>query len=375
MTLLREDGGDVVVEEWALLEPHEVTVPIKPFKRGKTFRIPRSLTQDGRTATEPDVPAVRVRAPFFEEFDQLYEAEMKRRRAAFAARRKPAVVTVAGQADKQVLLERVEQDQEEVFFEQPFAVVEEGAVGLPADDAPAPVDDTDDEDRGDPVGLFEDTQPSVTAEACSTAIAETAAILADDTQRIAERHRQEANLIARIADWHNRLEPILEAQESRRGFDIQECATELLEEMERPEVVSKDARSVTFATLVKGREPWEICRYFLSSLLLINCGNVEVTSRRPLEFSIQTTEKRFDACNTFEAQQQQLKEAAASSRAAPEGAIDSSKAGKPDAQKKRKKARKGAEEASVEEELAADSSEGEEPTKKRKARKRKEPSS
>jgi hypothetical protein len=312
-TLIREDGGDVVMEEWALLDPHEAAVPLRPFKKGKTFRVPRCLLH-------PDVPkaavkaeengatVVRLRAPFFEEFDELYEAEMKRRRAMLAARRKPIVVNIVGQKDKPILLNRVEPDTE-AFFDQPYAILAEGAAGL-QDDAPAPLDDVDDDDdaddHGDPLGAFGDVQPSVVTAAddgeCSTAIADTIRMLADDSQRIAERHRQEENLVARIAEWHNRLQPILETQEARRGFDIQECATELLEQMEG-DAEGGDDHTVGFGKLVNGREPWEICRYFLSSLLLINCGNVEVSATAPLQFKIKTTEKRFDACGAFETRQ------------------------------------------------------------------------
>ena len=118
-------------------------------------------------------------------------------------------------------------------------------------------------------------------------------------------------LVARINDWHERLEPILAVQEGRHGFDIQECATELLDNIRQTQEEHKQhhhqqQEDVGFASMVRGKEPWEVCRYFLSSLLLMNCGNIQVASKEPLEFQIKSTKKPcFDASNTFQMIQDQ----------------------------------------------------------------------
>lgn len=131
---------------------------------------------------------------------------------------------------------------------------------------------------------------------------------------MADRYREEMRLVARINDWHTRLEPILEVQEGRHGFDIQECAVELLDTI-RTEQEHADARAdagaeqethdIGFASMVRGREPWEVCRYFLSSLLLMNCGNIQVASREPLEFCVKSTVPCFDAADAFQMAQEQ----------------------------------------------------------------------
>lgn len=128
---------------------------------------------------------------------------------------------------------------------------------------------------------------------------------------MADRYQEEMRLVARINDWHTRLEPILEVQEGRHGFDIQECAVELLDtirtEQSAPqqEQEAEGPHDVGFAHMVQGREPWEVCRYFLSSLLLMNCGNIQVASREPLEFRVKSTVPCFDAANTFQIAQEQ----------------------------------------------------------------------
>ena len=120
-------------------------------------------------------------------------------------------------------------------------------------------------------------------------------------------------LVARINDWHTRLEPILEVQEGRRGFDVQEYSLELLnkirseEETEQQPQKSKEPKKQTpeknvaeFSHMVEGKEPWEVCRYFLSSLLLTNYGNLEVVSRDPLVFKVKSTVPNFDATDALQ---------------------------------------------------------------------------
>ena len=128
---------------------------------------------------------------------------------------------------------------------------------------------------------------------------------------MADRYQEEMRLVARINDWHERLEPILAVQEGRQGFDIQECAAELLDNIRhtqserKHEPQQQQQENVEFASMVRGKEPWEVCRFFLSSLLLVNCGNIQVASKDPLEFHVNSTRPCFDAANTFQAMQEQ----------------------------------------------------------------------
>ena len=174
---------------------------------------------------------------------------------------------------------------------------------------------------------------------------------------VADRYQEEMRLVARINDWHTRLEPILEVQEGRHGFDIQECAVELLDTIrtEQTQAPPRDAAAdapepphdVAFAHMVHGREPWEVCRYFLSSLLLMNCGNIQVAAREPLEFRVMSTVPCFDAANTFQmvqAQQQQQheEEEAGAVSASVHDASDSSSESSSDSQTERARSRRGA---------------------------------
>ena len=383
---------DVVVEQWELLDPHEAAeVPMRPFRRGRTYRIPKELLQPPGTqpatstttssgnnkeeAASSSQGTVRIRAPFFSEFDDLYEAEMRRRRSALNTRRREEqrrARTEEGQAAAQRLAATVMGSAasavlpatEDAFFEDPYAVMREDVGELDVD-ARARDDDSDDDDdnnnAGDagvrggdafddvwaqPLNYLDDDEDDEAAHggfdlSClsnTVCVSKRLSICALFHLRIvhcpfafspsplqqptgdvvADRYREEMRLVARINDWHTRLEPILEVQEGRHGFDIQECAVELLDTI-RTEQEHADARAdagaeqethdIGFASMVRGREPWEVCRYFLSSLLLMNCGNIQVASREPLEFCVKSTVPCFDAADAFQmAQEQQQKQ-------------------------------------------------------------------
>lgn len=366
---------DVVVEEWELLDPHEAPeVPVRPFRRGRTYRVPKEL-QDAGTSASGDssknsnsssnreaaaAATVRIRAPFFTEFDDLYEAEMKRRRAALSTMRREQhrraraessraaaqslAATVMGSAASAVL-----PATEDAFFEDPYAVMREDVGELDVAN-PARDDDDDDDDGGDnggadnsggdafddvwaqPLNYMDDDDDDAAHTGVDlSSIPHTVCPTADTTlhsasslvlthgccccllwvqstgDAVADRYQEEMRLVARINDWHARLEPVLEVQEGRRGFDVQECAIELLDTIraEQPAPAAEAPRDVAFAHMVHGREPWEVCRYFLSSLLLMNCGNIALVSREPLEFCVKSTVPRFDAASTFQMVQQQ----------------------------------------------------------------------
>ena len=178
---------DVVVEQWELLDPHEAPeVPVRPFRRGRTYRVPKELQDPTASTTNSSnnssnknqeaaaaAPTVRIRAPFFTEFDDLYEAEMKRRRAALSTMRREQhrreraasshetaqslAATVMGSAASAVL-----PATEDAFFEDPYAMMREDVgeldVANPARDDDDDGDDNNDDvvDGGDGGGVFDD---------------------------------------------------------------------------------------------------------------------------------------------------------------------------------------------------------------------------
>lgn len=103
-------------------------------------------------------------------------------------------------------------------------------------------------------------------------------------------------LYASIRKWQDNLEPILEEQNARPSFDLDgylvsildklthisaddPTITAFLQEVEGEEIAAEESGEKpvsSFESLVKGEPKWNVCRLFLSTLILTNNGNVEI---------------------------------------------------------------------------------------------------
>lgn len=109
----------------------------------------------------------------------------------------------------------------------------------------------------------------------------------------AEIYAAETQLTKRVGAWQTGLGPILEEQEKRPEFDIHTMGREILQKVEdglstrkrgvggekkldAPSNAGDKSNIVGFRQLSKDKEEYEVCRLFLSTLMLCNCGNVLV---------------------------------------------------------------------------------------------------
>jgi len=118
----------------------------------------------------------------------------------------------------------------------------------------------------------------------------------------AEIYAAETQLTKRVGAWQTSLAPLLEEQEKRPVFDIHSCGRQILQSVERNLSSSvrkrmstgekklessssslssnssqKNKNAVGFSKIFpKDVENYEVCRLFLSTLMLCNCGNVTV---------------------------------------------------------------------------------------------------
>jgi len=106
--------------------------------------------------------------------------------------------------------------------------------------------------------------------------------------RAAERYAAETHLSKRVSGWNNRLVPVLEQEENREEFNIQATSEKILQtvasEIKKEEKkmgkgkknteVDVASKTVDFKLVSDGQPNYEVCRMFLSSLLLANEGNV-----------------------------------------------------------------------------------------------------
>ena len=138
------------------------------------------------------------------------------------------------------------------------------------------VEEEDDQSFGGPIGGFDDDyddqcDADVVQEACQQHLDELAGAVAS--------YAQLARIADRVAQWQERLAPILAAQEAGPPFDILALGRDVVAAVAAAR--AKDCRvqgvkpaPVPFAQLARGRERSGVCRQFLATLQLANNGNV-----------------------------------------------------------------------------------------------------
>ncbi len=109
-------------------------------------------------------------------------------------------------------------------------------------------------------------------------------------------------LYANIRKWQDNLEPLLEEQTARPLFDLDDYLVSIIDKLKTSTVPEEETSAISaflksvgaeegydssptsklagpgasFEELVKGEPKWNVCRLFLSTLILTNNGNVEI---------------------------------------------------------------------------------------------------
>lgn len=81
------------------------------------------------------------------------------------------------------------------------------------------------------------------------------------------------DLAKKVSSWHDQIRPRLEAVEKRGNFDIHLYGSHILSTF--PEGNAKT--TVPFEKVVENQDREEVCRYFLSSLMLANTYNIDLS--------------------------------------------------------------------------------------------------
>lgn len=84
-------------------------------------------------------------------------------------------------------------------------------------------------------------------------------------------------MYANVRKWQEQLEPVLKEYASRPLFDIDIYTTKILTKLtSMDKIEGADETIVPFSDLVQGHNRWEICRRFLTCLMLTNQGNTDI---------------------------------------------------------------------------------------------------
>ncbi len=99
-----------------------------------------------------------------------------------------------------------------------------------------------------------------------------------------QEYIESTDLAKRVSKWHERIRPRLDAVERRGNFDIHRYGSDIISAFlpESSKSPSKETPSrrrkttVGFDRCVEGKDKEEVCRYFLSALMLANTYNIEL---------------------------------------------------------------------------------------------------
>lgn len=95
---------------------------------------------------------------------------------------------------------------------------------------------------------------------------------------------QLSDLQKRVADWESRIRPMLDIEEERESFNIRTYCNRVLDHFS--DAPSK--QTLYFRQICRGREVWEVSRYFASTLQLANNYNVELNTDGVMEKGMDT---------------------------------------------------------------------------------------
>ncbi|NWV76192.1 CNDH2 protein, partial [Dasyornis broadbenti] len=102
-----------------------------------------------------------------------------------------------------------------------------------------------------------------------------------------QKFAQETELSQHIRLWEERMEPLLQEQETRAPFDVRGYGLALAERC------AGLGQWHSLASLVAGQPPFEVCRYLLASLQLANDTVVELAQDGGLEEALDTARLRL----------------------------------------------------------------------------------
>ncbi|XP_033645656.1 condensin-2 complex subunit H2-like [Asterias rubens] len=293
------------VDPWITLDPHEAkSLPEKPFKKGKPFKIPASILGTSskkrkRKTTSPEKPPSQsltpisqfiskayyshaskfpnsaLKRPLFPEFDNLYYVEFKRQQTA---RRKEKEL-LAREGKLEELAEREAEDEND-FNPIPDPGAMEGGM---EDFGGAEDDDVDNEggvgfdcaygveDR--PAEEFPSTQEIVTS------YEELVRKHVEAYMTSAQQFTQVTELAQRVGRWEDRITPILNREEKFGFFDIHDYGTIVINRLEEVQQKEKTSnQSIPFSKLVEDQRAHDISRLFLATLQLANAYNIEIST-------------------------------------------------------------------------------------------------
>ncbi|XP_067915409.1 condensin-2 complex subunit H2 [Heterodontus francisci] len=284
-----------VPDPWRSLDPFEATQD-KPFKKGKHFVVPLCVDVTGSKRKRKsfmklkefgkwfsgmyyggwsDVKS-RRRGPTFADMEVLYWQHMKERLRV--QRKQQRMIALRGR-----VIEELDIEAENV--EEELNDLQERAEDHLDYDG---VEDDYDIDLGQEAAAAQDNHRPPNLEPLGEAGCVSYEELVRRNVELfianSQQYAQETALSLHVRDWEEKIGPRLEEQDERAAFDIHDYGVRIMDAFD----FVKQRRS--FASIVAGKEPFEVCRYMLASLQLANDYTVEIWQKDGLYESVDTME-------------------------------------------------------------------------------------
>jgi len=286
-----------VFDPWAPLDPYEILSTPKPLKRGKTIRLPPSLSSKQKRAKPlPPIEQYLVQemtaslynpsmlpnvAPVF--YD-LAAMELLRRREREKEERMKRLIKAPG-VRREVFHDPLSEEagQQDLFdnFDN-----DEGVPDDPINDGPDNFPDDDDDFPNPHIGgdvgslVVEDLSGNDVGEAAGDSYEELVARRVAEFVQQSQEFLKSSELTRRVSKWHEMIGPRLDKVERRKAFDVHLYGSRVLSKFPDPDTTPGNSKEkfVKFNSVVRGERGEEVARFFLSTLMLANTMNVEIST-------------------------------------------------------------------------------------------------
>ena len=221
-------------EEPKLLDPDapNANISIRPFKKMKKFNIPIKFQDDKKEKKKK-----LIKKPFHGDiFNELFEKVKLYREKRFKAEDIEAIESIPIENGREHLLEDLD-------------TIDNDPINI---DIPSDIESPS----------INDNNSNEYTEICKNYV----------LKMVEEGRRNTitSSSVAALADWENKLIPILENEQNRKQFNINETREWILSNLELKN------GEITFQNLTSGLQSHEISRVFLSSLMLVNSRNINI---------------------------------------------------------------------------------------------------
>ncbi|GAB1608290.1 condensin-2 complex subunit H2-like isoform X1 [Argonauta hians] len=302
-------------DPWLCQDPYEPkSTTEKPFKKGKTFRVPEVITKKKQQSKK------RKKEPVKEEkkADSLEPIEDFISNTLFSYKHKlqknlrdsclPEFEKICWkklserETERKTEIKEMDAILEEKILSGENVDEEDNYEAGPDFSAAGGCDDDDDNDDNimgpvlnlqDDLFDIEDDAPATDESKRDEPVSSYEHLVQKHIENFyigAQKYAQVTELSKRIAEWEDKILPKLQEEELHGPFDIREYSTKMIKSLD----VGKKFK---FCELMQGRPKFEIGRLFLSTLMLANTGNVELSCPGVLETALDKAEVKLIRTN------------------------------------------------------------------------------